>query len=195
MFRKLIRMLKEPQEFFEGVREERYREPFVFLLQVSAVIAFFTPIVNYLGWESTDRTSTYQAQILGWKITSEQLLPRLGAWAYVVEAFLIVGLAVVIAPFLAAFTHLIYRVLGGQGSFLNAWKATCYGVGPCVILGWVPYWTLFVGAWSFVLQLYYGPKVLYRMREGRALLILAFLVGATLLEFATKGTTVGFGGR
>jgi hypothetical protein len=194
MFRKLFWMLKEPQEFFEGIRQEGYREPFVFLLQVSAIIAFFTPIVNYLGWESTDRTSTYQAQILGWQITNEQLLPRLGAWAYVVEAFLIVGLAMVIALFLAAFIHLIYRVLGGQGSFLNAWKATCYGVGPCVLLGWVPYWTLFVGAWSFVLQLYFGPKVLYRMREGRALLILAFLVGATLLEFATKGTTVGFGG-
>jgi hypothetical protein len=194
MFRKLLWMLKEPQEFFEGIREEGYREPFMFLLQVSAIIAFFTPIMNYLGWESTDRTSTYQAQILGWQITSEQLLPRLGSWGYVVEAFLILGLALVIAVFLAAFIHLIYRALGGQGSFLKAWKATCYGVGPCVLLGWLPYWTLFVGAWSFVLQLYYGPKVLYRMREGRALLILAFFVGATLLEFATKGTTVGFGG-
>ncbi len=194
MFRKLFWMLKEPDQFFEGVREEGYREPFIFLLQVSAIIAFFTPIVNYLGWESTDRTSTYQAQILGWQITSEQLLPRLGAWAYIVEAFLIVGLAVVIALFLAAFIHLIFRLLGGQGPFLNSWKATCYGVGPCVLLGWLPYWTLFVGAWSLVLQLYYGPKVLYRMREGRALLILAFFVGATLLEFATKATTVGFGG-
>jgi hypothetical protein len=194
MFRKLFWMLKEPQEFFEGIRQEGYREPFFFLLQVSAVIAFFTPIVNYLGWESTDRTSTYQAQILGWQITREQLLPHLGTWAYVVEAFLILGLAVVIALFLAAFIHLIYRVLGGQGPFINAWKATCYGVGPCVLLGWIPYWTLFMGAWSLVLQLYYGPKVLYRMREGRALLILAFFVGATLLEFATKGTTVGLGG-
>ena len=45
------------------------------------------------------------------------------------------------------------------------------------------------------MQLYFGPKMLYRMREGRALLILAFFVAATLLEFATKGTTVGFGGR
>ena len=63
MLRKLLWMLKEPKDFFEGVREEGYRESFIFLLQVSAVIAFFTPIVNYLGWESTDRTSTYQAQI------------------------------------------------------------------------------------------------------------------------------------
>jgi hypothetical protein len=192
MFGKLLWMLKEPQEFFEGVRKEGYREPLIFLAQVSAIIAFFTPIVNYLGWESTDRTSTYQAQILGWQITQDYLLPRLGMAAYFIEALLILGLALVIALFLAGFLHLIYRALGGQGSFLNAWKATCYGVGPCVLLGWVPYWTLFVGAWSFVLQLYYGPKVLYRMREGRALLILAFFVGATLLEFATKGTTVGF---
>ena len=195
MFRKLLLMLKEPEEFFEGIREEGYREPFIFLFQVSAVIAFFTPIVNYLGWPSTDRTSTYQAQIVAWQITSEQLLPRLGAWAYVVEAFLILGLALVVALFLAGFLHLIFRALGGQGAILNAWKAICYGVGPCVLLGWMPYWTLFVGAWSFVLQLYFGPKVLYRMREGRALLILAFFVGATLLEFAIKGTTVGFGGQ
>lgn len=192
MVKKLLWMLREPAEFFEAVRTEGYREPLVFLSQVSAVIAVFTPVVNYLGWPSTDRTSTYQAQILAWRITSEELLPRLGGWAYVVEAPLILALSLIIALFLAGFLHLIYRLLGGQGPILNAWKATCYGVGPCVLLGWVPYWTLFVGAWSFVLQLYYGPKVLYRMPEGRALLILAGLVGATLLEFATKGTTVGF---
>jgi len=194
MFRKLFWMLKEPEVFFEEIREEGYREPFVFLLQVSAVIALFTPIVNYLGWPSTDRTSTYQAQIIAWQITSQRLLPRLGAWAYVVEAFLILVLALVLALFLAGFLHLIYRALGGQGTFLNAWKATCYGVGPCVLLGWVPYWTFFVGAWSFVLQLYFGPRVLYCMQEGRALLILAFFIGITLLEFAVKGTTVGFSG-
>ncbi len=192
MFRKLLWMLQEPVEFFEAVRDEGYREPLVFLLQVSAVIALFTPMMNYLGWPSTDRTSTYQAQIIAWRVTSEQLLPRLGVGAYVVEAFLILVLALVIAASLTAFLHLIFRLLGGHGSILNAWKAACYGVGPCVLLGWVPYWTLFVGAWSFVLQLYFGPKVLYRMREGRALLILAFFVGATLLEFVAKGTTVGF---
>lgn len=192
MLRRLIHLLTRPDEFFEAVREERYWEPSRFLLQASAIIAFFTPIMNILGFESTDRTSTYQAQILAWRITSEHLLPRLGSWAYGVEFFLILGLAVAIALSLAALIHLVYRLLGGKGPFLNAWKATCYGVGPCVLLGWVPYWTLFVGAWSLLLQLYVGPKVLYRMREGRALGILAFFLGVTLLEFTTKGTTVGF---
>jgi hypothetical protein len=192
MLGKLFYMLKEPDRFFESVRGEGYREPFAFLLQVSAVIAFFTPIVNYFGWPSTDRNSAYQAQIIAWRITSEQLLPRWGVFAYVIEAFLILTLALVLAVFMSAFLHLVFRLLGGQGSSLHAWKAICYGAGPCVLLGWIPYWALFVGAWAFVLQLYYGPKVLYRMREGRALLILAFFVGATLLEFATRGTTVGF---
>jgi hypothetical protein len=129
---------------------------------------------------------------MAWRIASQQLLPRLGAWAYVVEAFLILALATLLAPLMAVFVHVLFRLLGGQGPLLNAWKAVCYGVGPCVLLGWVPYWSLFLGAWSLLLQFYYGPKVLYRMREGRALLILAFILGATLLEFATTGTTVGF---
>jgi hypothetical protein len=192
MWRKLGSMLRDPQSFFEQVRGEGYRPALYFLLQVSAVIAVFTPIVNYLGWPSTDRSSTYQAQIIAWRLTEQQLLPRMGNWAYVLEGVLIVGLSVVMAVVLATFVHVIYRLLGGQGPFLNAWKSTCYGVGPCVLLGWLPYWTLFVGAWSFVLQLYFGPKVLYRMREGRALFILAVMVGGTLLEFATTGTTVGF---
>jgi hypothetical protein len=192
MWRKLWWMLRDPQGFFEHVRREGYGQALVFLLQVSSVIAVFTPIVNYLGWPSTDRSSTYQAQIIAWRVTEQRLLPRMGPWAYVAEAVLILALSLLLALVLAAFLHVVYRLLGGQGGFLNAWKSTCYGVGPCLLLGWLPYWTLFVGAWSFVLQLYFGPKVLYRMQEGRALAILAALVGATLLEFATMGTTVGF---
>ena len=192
MVKKLIHLLTQPELFFERVRNEGFREPLTFMLLVSSVLAVFTTLMNYLGWSSTDSTSTYQAQILAWRITSEYLLPRLGTWAYCIEPFLIVGLTLLIAIFLTAFIHIIFRVLGGEGPILNAWKATCYGTGPCVLLGWLPYWSLFVGAWSFVLQLYFGPKVLYQAKEGRALMILAFLFGATLLEFATKGTTVGF---
>ena len=192
MFKKLYRILLKPDEFFEGIREEGAQQPLVFFLQVSAIIALFTPIVNYLGWPSTDQNSAYQAQIMAWQITEEQLLPILGYWAYLVEAFLILSLSLIVALFMTGFMHLIFRILGGKGQILNAWKATCYGAGPCVLFGWIPYWSLFVAVWSLLLQFYYGPKVLYRMREGIALLILAFIVGATLLELMTKGTTVGF---
>ncbi len=49
MFRKLFRMLHQPDEFFESVRGEGFWQPFVFFLQVSLIIALFTPIANYLG--------------------------------------------------------------------------------------------------------------------------------------------------
>lgn len=46
------------------------------------------------------------------------------------EPLLILGLALVIALALATFLLLVSRALGGPGPHLNAWKATCYGVGP-----------------------------------------------------------------
>lgn len=195
MFKKLFHILTEPEEFFNAIREEGFHEPLGFLLCVSVVIAIFTPLVNYLGWPSTDTSSSFQAQILAWRLTESYLLPRLGNWAYVVECFLIIGFALLLAAVLSGFIHVLYRLVGGKGSLLNGWKVVCYGVGPCILLGWVPYWSLLVGAWSLILQFYYGPKILYGLPEGRAIWILAFFVGATLLEFAVSGTTVGFGPR
>jgi hypothetical protein len=191
MIRKLVHLLARPDRFFEDVRAEGAGEPLLFFLKVSAIIALFTPIVNYLGLPSNDASAAYQAQILAWQITEDQLLPTLGNWAYVIEVFLIFGLSLLVLLFMTAFLHVVFRVLGGKGSILNAWKAACYGAGPCVILGWIPYWSLFVAVWSLLLQFYYGPKTLYRMKEGTALAILAFIVGATLLELIVKGTTVG----
>jgi hypothetical protein len=192
MLKRLYIMLKTPDVFFEGVRGEGGLRPFTFFLQISVIIALFTPIVNYLGWPSTDQSAAYQAQIIAWKITEEQLLPVLGGWSYVIEFFLILGLSLIVLVFMTGFLHLIFRLLGGKGRIVNAWKAACYGAGPCVLLGWIPYWSVFVAIWSLLFQFYYDPKVLYRMKEGLALIILAFIVGATLLEFMFKGTTVSF---
>jgi len=192
MLMRLYTMLRTPDVFFEGVRDEGGLNPFSFFLQISAIIALFTPIVNYLGWQSTDQSAAYQAQIIAWKITQEQLLPVLGGWSYVIEFFLILGLSLIVLVFMTGFLHLIFRLLGGKGPILNARKVACYGAGPCVLLGWLPYWSVFVAIWSLLFQFYYGPKVLYRMQEGLALIILAFIVGATLLELMVRGTTVGF---
>lgn len=193
MFHKIFRMLKDPQGFFSDLDGESFRETFSFLLSVSAFIAPFTALVNFLGWPSTDLSSSLQAQILAWRITEQYLLPRLGMWAYGAEMGLIIVFTLLFAAFLGGFVHLLYKLLGGEGGFLNAWKAVCYGVGPCVILGWIPYWSLFVASWALVVQIYYAPKTLYRLREGRSLIILSAIIAATLLEFAVGGTTVGFG--
>lgn len=193
MLRKIFRMVEDPDQFFLGLQGEGIREPLIFLLSVSGIIAPFTAAANLLGWPSTDLSASLQAQIIAWRITEQVLLPRIGYLAYVLEVPLIILLTLLFAILLAGFVHLFYRLLGGKGTFREAWKAVCYGVGPCVILGWVPYWSLFVASWALVAQLYYAPKILYRMQGGRALIILAAVIGATLSEFAARGTTVGFG--
>lgn len=78
MLRKLLWMIEKTDEFFESLREERFRQPSLFLRYVRAIIAFFTPIVKYLGWESTDRTSTYQGQMRAWPITRLLAPPERG---------------------------------------------------------------------------------------------------------------------
>ncbi|MGC9361207.1 MAG: YIP1 family protein [Anaerolineae bacterium] len=192
MFGRLVRLLREPDAFAEAAREEGYLEPLWFLIGVMGVLAVLTPATHLLGWASTDVSAATQAQILAWRFVRSQV-NLVGARAYVAEAGLILILGVALAPVLATVIHLLYRLLGGKGPWRYAWASVCYGLGPSALAGFVPYWSLFVAVWSLLLQFYLAPKVLYRAREGRALVTLAVIVAATLLEFALAGTTVGFG--
>lgn len=87
-----------------------------------------------------------------------------GAYAYLIEAVLILAFAIPILLFLTLLLHAIYRLIGGQGSVLNAWKAACYGIGPCLLGGFLPYVSLFAGFYSFAMQFYLGPKTLYKAK-------------------------------
>jgi len=189
---KLFNLLKNPPEFFEGVKEENWKPAFKFFLEITIIISVITPIVNYFGVESTDFSSSYQAQILAFRFLKDTLLSQYGIFAYLIEAFLIIGFSVAILLFLTLFLHLIFRVMGGKGPILNAWKASCYGVGPCILGGFLPYISLFAAFYSFILQLYVGPKVLYRVSESRAIVFLAIMLALTFIEMFVKGTTVGF---
>jgi hypothetical protein len=82
--------------------------------------------------------------------------------------------------------------MGGKGSISNAWKVSCYGVGHCVLGGFLPYISLFAGFYCFIVQLYIGPKTLYEVKELRAIVFLAVMLALTFIETFTKGTTVGF---
>ncbi|MEM2929591.1 MAG: YIP1 family protein [Thermoproteota archaeon] len=132
---KLSNQLADPRGFFEEVRGECWRPSLVFFLWVTLVISIATPLVNYLGVESTDLSSSYQAQILAYNVLKNGLLDSYGVYAYLIEAVLIFGFAVLILPLLTLILHLVYRLIGGTGPVLNAWKAACYGVGPCLLGG------------------------------------------------------------
>jgi len=156
----LFDLLKDPIEFFENVKGENWKPAFKFFLAITVILSIVTPIVNYIGVESADFSSAYQAQILAYGLLESTLLSQYGISAYLIEAFLIVGFAVAIALSLTGFLHLFYRLMGGRGSVLNAWKAVCYGVGPCILGGFLPYISLFAAFYSLILQVYVGPRIL-----------------------------------
>lgn len=119
-------------------------------------------------------------------------MTRYVTFAYLIEAFLIIGFALIILLSITGFLHLIFRLMGGKGPVLNAWKVSCYGVGPCILGGFLPYISLFAAFYSLILQLYIGPRVLYRVKEARAIVFLAIVLTLIFIEMFTKGTTVGF---
>ncbi|MFX0061508.1 MAG: YIP1 family protein [Candidatus Hermodarchaeota archaeon] len=189
---RLFDSLKDPRGFFESVKEENWKPGFIFFVGVTIFLAVFTPIVNFLDIESTDFSSAYQAQILAYRFMQDYLLEPFGIFAYIIEAFLIVVFAIIILLLYTAFLHMLYRLLGGKGSILNAWKAVCYGAGPCVFGGFLPIISLFAAFYSFLFQLYIGPMVLYEVKESRAIVLLAIFIALTFIEMFVVGTTVGF---
>jgi hypothetical protein len=112
---KLAEMLANPREFFNKVRYEGWRPAFTFFLSVTLILSVVTPILNYLGMESTDFTSSYQAQILAYRFVKSSLVNLYGAYAYLLESVLIFTFAIPILLFLTLLLHLIYRLIGGEG--------------------------------------------------------------------------------
>jgi hypothetical protein len=188
----LAKQLASPSEFFNSVQTEGWKPAFVFFLWVTLFISLVTPIVNYLGIASTDLSSSYQAQIAAYNFVRNNLFELYGVYAYLIEAVLIFAFAIPILLFLTLLLHLIYRVIGGQGSVLNAWKAACYGIGPCLLGGFLPYISLFAGFYSFAMQFYLGPMALYKAKENRAIAVFTAFIALTFIEMFVLGTTVGF---
>jgi len=192
LVKQLEKQLTDPSGFFNDVRAETWKPAFIFFLWVTLIISIVTPIVNYSGIESTDVSSSYQAQIAAYKIINDSLLQTYGSVAFILEAMLIFAFAIPIMLFLTVLLHLLYRLAGGRGPILNAWKAACYGVGPCLLGGFLPYISLFAGFYSFTMQFYIGPRELYKAKESRAIVILVAMIALTFIEMFVLGTTVGF---
>lgn len=185
-------LLKDPSAFFEKIRKEDWKPAFIFFLKITAIIAVVTPVVNFLGVASTAFSSSYQAQIISYRLVKDNLVPRYGAAAYLFEPFLIVWFACAVLLLATLFIHVAYHLMGGKGTLSSAWKAMCYGAGPCILGGFLPYISLFAAFWSLLLQFYVGPKILYKAGEGRAIIFLAAILALAFIEIFTEGTTVGF---
>ena len=189
MIGEIRKQLINPRDFFEGVRGEDWKSSLVFFLMITLFISLATPILNYFGMESTDLSSSYQAQIIAYNFAKNNLIPLYGNYAYLLQSILIFAFAVLILLFLTLLLHIVYRLIGGKGPVLNAWKAACYGIGPCVLGGFLPYISLFAGFYSFAMQFYFGPMTLYKVGENKAMLIFVSFIALTFIEKFVLGTT------
>jgi len=192
VLKKELGLLTNPKGFFESVRSEGWKPSFCFFLYVTVFISLVTSVLNFLGMESTDLTSSYQAQIMAYNYMKSNLLNIYGVYAYVIEPLLIFAFSVPILIFLTLLLHVIYRLIGGEGSLLNAWKAACYGLEPCLLGGFLPYISLFAAFYSFAMQFYLGPMTLYKVKEGRAIIVFVAFTALAFIEMFAFGTTVGF---
>jgi hypothetical protein len=191
LLKRLGNQLGDPIGFYNGLRNESYKPAFLFFVQVTLFISMVTPVVNLFGLESTDFSASYQAQITAYNLVKINLLPVYGASAYLIEPVLIFVFSIAILVLMTLFIHLIYRMIGGKGKILNAWKAACYGTGPCLLGGFLPYIALFAGFYSFAMQFYLGPTTLYDARQGRSIVIFVVLIASTFIEMLLRKTTAG----
>jgi hypothetical protein len=191
MFKKLKRMMISPVEFFNDVRNEGWKPSFVFFLCVMLIISIITPILNFFGMESNDLSSSCQAQIAAYNIVTNQLINTYGVLSYIIEGILILVFSVPILLSLTLILHLVYRLIGGEGSILNGWKAVCYGLGPCLLGGFLPYISLFAAFYSFSMQFYLGPMTLYRVKQSRSIIVFSSFIALAFSEMFVFGTTVG----
>jgi hypothetical protein len=182
IIRKLGKQLTDPREFFRNVQNENWRPAFVFFVWITFIISLVTPVLNYFGMKSNDVSSSYQAQILAYNLVKNSLIDLYGVYAYLIETFLIFAFSIPILLFLTLLLHLIYRLVGGKGPISYAWKATCYGIGPCLLGGFLPYISLFAGFYSFAMQFYLGPMSLYQAKEGRAIVVFVAFIALTFIE-------------
>ena len=160
--------------------------------EVTLIISILTPIVNFLGIKSTDYSSSYQAQILAYKIIEEHLIPKYGALAYLIEPLLIIGFAYLLLFSMTIVFHIFYKLMSGKETILSTWKALCYGIDPCILGGFLPYISLFAAFYSLLLQLYVGPKILHGIEESKMIVLLAVILALTFIEMFLTGTTVNF---
>ena len=192
VFSKMRRVIVNPTQFFTDVHAEDWRPAFRFYLAVMLVIAIVTPLLNVVGMESTDVSSSCQAQIAAYAFMKTHLLESYGRSAYLLEGVAIVAFSFPLLLSLTVLVHGVYRLLGGKGPLLHGWKSVCYGLGPCLLGGFLPYVALFVAFYSFALQFYMGPKILYGVKDDRAIAVFTSFVALAFIEMFVVGTTVGW---
>lgn len=178
------RVVSDPLVFFESIRDQGFGPPYRYFLAVALVLSILSPLAWACGVDGgspINTSTTAQRDVYHWWY--DTLHPQLGNLSFPVAMFaLLVDMHIVLALF-TPIMHLVFRAMGGQGPFSSAWKAVCYGIAPSIVLGFLPFIGLLVGVYATLLQLYVAPACLYRLKDGRAYLLLVVILSVAIAAF------------
>jgi hypothetical protein len=177
-------ILTDPLAFFETVRHEGWWQPYRYFLVVALVLSILSPAAWALGVDGgTPLSTSTTAQRDAYRWWHDELSPRMGPASLPLAMLgLCLEMHIVLALF-AVVLHAVFRLLGGRGPLLNAWKSISYGMAPTLAFGFLPYVGLLVGVYATVLQLCVAPSAMYRVRGGRSYVLLVVVLTISMAAF------------
>jgi hypothetical protein len=177
-------IIREPQAFFECSRVENWWPSYRYFFIVAVVLSILSPLAWALGIDGSSPVNTsLMAQRDTYRWWQDTLQPQFGGWSYLLGMVTLLVTTNLVLLVWTPIMHVIFRLLGGQGPLLNAWKAICYGMAPTVCLGFLPFFGLLTGVYAMLLQLCLGPATLYRLRDGRAYVLVVIVLSIALYFF------------
>lgn len=177
-------IIREPQAFFEHSQGENWWSAYRYFLIVSVVLSILSPLAWALGVDGSSPVNTsLTAQRDTYRWWQDVLRPRFGSWSYLLGMVTLLLTTHLVLLLWTPIMHIVFRVLGGQGPLLNAWKAICYGMAPTICLGFLPVVGLLTGVYATLLQLSVGPATLYRLRDGRAYILVVVVLSIAITLF------------
>lgn len=183
-FRTTWEIVRDPQAFFEQVRDEGWWPPYCYFLIIAVTLAILSPLAWALGVDGGSPVNTsLTAQRDTYRWWRDTLQPQFGNWGYPMAMLILLLTTHVVLMIFTPILHFVFRLLGGQGPLLNAWKAICHGLAPTIALGFLPFIGLVVGVYATLLQLAIGPATLYRLKDGRAYVLLVIALSWAIALF------------
>ncbi|MBI3413614.1 MAG: YIP1 family protein [Candidatus Aenigmarchaeota archaeon] len=145
--KKVSMILTKPSKFFDKIKSEKtVNSAFSFLLITSLVYLVATVILVSNGpLASLGATGIASVAVFSWVMT-------------------------VLVMFVSAAVVFVFaKVLGGKGSYVEAYKSLVYGSLPSQLLGWLPFAGVLFSIWSLYLQTK-GVSKLYKIGMFRSLI-------------------------
>lgn len=177
-------IIRDPQTFFDAARAEGWWPAYRYFLVIALVLSILSPLAWTLGVDGSSpvtTSTTAQRDVYRW--WQDTLVPLMGPLSLPIAMLaLLLDMHIVLLLF-TPILHFVFRGMRGQGPLLNAWKAICYGMAPTIGLGFMPYIALAVGVYATLIQLSIGPSTLYRIRDGRAYLLVVVILSIAIVAF------------